>query len=208
MEENKGVTDYPECERRRQILDAANDLFLEFGYDGATLDMLIERTGGSRRTIYEHFGSKEGLLEAIVSERCMCVATEVETLSMEDLPPREFLQRLGFGAVRIMLSAQGVKLFRLVVQESGRNPRLGQLLYGSGVSVTQRLIAGYFTRQTEAGRLNVRHPEEAAGMFIAMIKGDLSFSAMFWGPETVTEDLLRQRVNIAVDIFLKGVQPE
>jgi AcrR family transcriptional regulator len=188
------------------VLEAATDLFLEHGYDGATLGMLIERTGGSKRTIYELFGSKEALLNAIVQDRCVCLATEIETLVLEEgLAPREILCKLGLAAAKTILSPAGVKLFRLVVQESGRNPALGRLMYEKGVAVSQTLLAEYFRRETEAGRLNVLHPDDASSMFFSMIKGDSHLIALFWGFESLTDDYLKQRVDRAVDIFLEGV---
>lgn len=196
-----------EEEKRRQILAAATDLFLEFGYDGATLDMLIDRVGGSRRAIYNLFGSKEGLLTAIVQDRCSCLVGEIETLALEDLAPRDMLLELGLEAARTILSPEGVKLFRLVVQESGRNPELGRLMYDKGVSVSQNRLAEYFQRQTEAGRLNVPYPDDAASMFFCMIKGDFHFIALFWGFEDLTEDRLKIRVERAVDFFLRGISP-
>jgi AcrR family transcriptional regulator len=198
---NKALED----EKKRQILAAATDLFLEFGYDGATLDMLIERIGGSRRTIYSLFGGKEGLLTAIVQDRCAGLGGKLETLSLEGLAPRELLRKLGLEAAQTILSPEGVKLFRLVVQESGRNPELGRLMYEKGVKVSQDVLADYFRRETEAGRLNVRYPDDAASMFFCMIKGDLHFIAMFWGFEDLTPVRLQMRVDRAVDVFCEGI---
>lgn len=203
----EGVAPALEGDRRQQIVDAATDLFLEFGYDGATLDMLIERTGGSRRQVYDFFGNKEGLLRAIVTERCLCLAQEVEAISLEGLAPRDMLCKLGLVAAQVILSPEGVKLFRLVVQESGRNPQLGRMMYESGVALSQEKLADYFKRETSAGRLRIEHPEEAAGMFFAAIKGDLHFIALFWGHGQLTESFLRGRVERGVDVFLRGVLP-
>lgn len=49
-------------QRRQAILSAATDLFMEHGFEGTSLDMVIERAGGSRRSIYQYFDNKEGLL--------------------------------------------------------------------------------------------------------------------------------------------------
>ncbi|EKA58427.1 helix-turn-helix domain-containing protein, partial [Pseudomonas aeruginosa] len=38
-------------QRRRAMLDAATQAFLEHGFEGTTLDMVIERAGGSRGTL-------------------------------------------------------------------------------------------------------------------------------------------------------------
>jgi AcrR family transcriptional regulator len=196
-----------EEEKKRQILAAATDLFLEFGYDGATLDMLIERIGGSRRTIYSLFGGKEGLLTAIVQDRCAGLGAKIETLSLEGLSPRDLLHKLGLEAAQTILSPEGVKLFRLVVQESGRNPELGRLMYENGVKVSQDLLADYFRRETKSGRLNVRYPDDAASMFFCMIKGDFHFIAMFWGFSDLTSARLQTRVERAVDLFWDGIKP-
>src|SRR5258705_13319419 len=55
--------------RRSQILDAAVEVFLENGYGGATIDLVVGRAGGSKATVYSFFGGKDGLFAAIVEER-------------------------------------------------------------------------------------------------------------------------------------------
>ena len=55
---------YPE-ETVRKILDAAAHLFLEKGYDGTSLQDIIDETKLSKGAIYHHFGSKEDIFEAV-----------------------------------------------------------------------------------------------------------------------------------------------
>src|SRR5258707_12372242 len=55
--------------RRSQILDAATEVFLENGYGGATIDLVVERAGASKATVYSFFGGKDGLFPSIVEER-------------------------------------------------------------------------------------------------------------------------------------------
>ena len=54
-------------ESRKRILDAAEELFLERGYDKTTLNAIGERCGISYGSIPWHFGNKAGLLVAVVS---------------------------------------------------------------------------------------------------------------------------------------------
>lgn len=54
-------------ETRRLILDAANGLLLERGYHGVGLQAVAAAAGFSRQTVYEQFGSKPGLLRAMVA---------------------------------------------------------------------------------------------------------------------------------------------
>lgn len=56
---------YPE-ETVRKILDTAERLFIETGYDRASLQEIIDETGLSKGAIYHHFASKEAILIAVV----------------------------------------------------------------------------------------------------------------------------------------------
>ncbi|MEV0661044.1 TetR/AcrR family transcriptional regulator [Actinomadura luteofluorescens] len=55
------------AERERQMLDVAEQVFGERGYQAASMDEIAERCGISKPMLYEYFGSKDGLLVACVS---------------------------------------------------------------------------------------------------------------------------------------------
>ena len=63
---------YPE-ETIQKILDTAEQLFIEKGYDHASLQDIIETTGLSKGAIYHHFASKEDMFYAVCDriERCV-----------------------------------------------------------------------------------------------------------------------------------------
>ena len=44
-------------ERVRGLLVHAMDVFIECGYEGASLDKIIRKAGGSKATLYQNFGS-------------------------------------------------------------------------------------------------------------------------------------------------------
>lgn len=51
------------------IIRSATDLLYERGLDGVATTELCARAGVSKETLYRHFGSKEGLIEAVLAER-------------------------------------------------------------------------------------------------------------------------------------------
>ncbi|MDQ6910915.1 MAG: TetR/AcrR family transcriptional regulator [Actinomycetota bacterium] len=56
----------PRSERTRsRILDAAERLFLEHGFNGAGMEAVAEAADVSRQAVYDKFGSKGGLLRAM-----------------------------------------------------------------------------------------------------------------------------------------------
>ncbi|WP_243718657.1 TetR/AcrR family transcriptional regulator [Actinomadura sp. 7K534] len=54
------------AERERQMLDVAEEVFGERGYQATSMDEIAERCGVSKPMLYEYFGSKDGLLVACV----------------------------------------------------------------------------------------------------------------------------------------------
>src|SRR5262249_18492928 len=71
------------ADRRKRILAAARDVFLERGYANASIDAVVERSGGSKATVYQLFGNKEGLLAALVAEGAEELAHLVEALPLD-----------------------------------------------------------------------------------------------------------------------------
>ena len=54
--------------RREQIVDAASSVFAEFGYTGGSVRTIADRVGVSAASLLQHFGSKEGLLTAVLED--------------------------------------------------------------------------------------------------------------------------------------------
>lgn len=53
-------------ERRNEILDAANELFSQKGFDGTSTNDILEKVGIARGTLYYHFKSKEDIMDALI----------------------------------------------------------------------------------------------------------------------------------------------
>lgn len=81
-------------ERERQILDAAAAVFTERGYANASMDAVAERVGVTKPVLYTHFGSKEGLLLACVTQ-ARTALLEVTTAAVQDAESPEDMLRRG-----------------------------------------------------------------------------------------------------------------
>src|SRR3954467_4026140 len=64
----KGSTIDP-ARTRAAILEAATPVLYERGLDGIGVAELCARTGVSKETLYRHFGTKDGLVEAVLGAR-------------------------------------------------------------------------------------------------------------------------------------------
>ncbi|MEL6692280.1 MAG: TetR/AcrR family transcriptional regulator [Pseudomonadota bacterium] len=66
------------ADRRRQLLDVAKHLLEEGGADDLTLAVLAERAGVSKPIAYDHFGSRSGLLIALLDDTSQYYASDAE----------------------------------------------------------------------------------------------------------------------------------
>src|SRR5213080_3056540 len=59
----------PQHETRTRILDVAEELFMQHGFEGASMRMLTAKAGVNLAAVNYHFGSKHALIEAVFRRR-------------------------------------------------------------------------------------------------------------------------------------------
>jgi AcrR family transcriptional regulator len=161
----------PRHERRRQLLDAALEVFVERGYHAAAMDEIAERAGVSKPVLYQHFPGKLELYLALLDES---VDGVVETVREALRSTTENKQRVGatFEAYFEFVGGRG-QAYRLVFESDLSNEpavraRLdrAQLECAEMVSQVVREDAGL-------------SDEEAHLLSIAMV-GMAQVSARYW----------------------------
>src|SRR5689334_11823277 len=100
--------------RRAAILDAATAAFLENGFGGTTLDDVIRRSGGSRSTVYEQFGDKEGLFAAIITDACDRILAPLSDGIAAGRDPGSTLYGLARTYMDLLMAPANIALYRLV----------------------------------------------------------------------------------------------
>ena len=123
-----------------RILDAAEKVFSNRGFDGASMRDITARAGVNLPTIYYHFGSKHGLMQAVLN-RCL---VPLQKESMERLrrseeendgkpvPVEKILEALLFPPLH--LAASGTEAAALTMQLIGRimsepDPKTQEVLF-------------------------------------------------------------------------------
>ena len=88
---------------RSRLLAGMVEAIAEVGYADLTLADIVRRARVSRRTFYEHFGSKEDCLLALYGAQTARVAAEIEG-AIRDVPPGE--ARIGVGTAVYLAALQ------------------------------------------------------------------------------------------------------
>ena len=137
--------------RRQRLLDAALEIFTQYGYSESAIDEIARASETSKGGLYFHFPSKQALFLALLDEASAALLQRVEQAMADEADP---LAR-GDAALREVLRAFGEHrlLARLLLVEAlgaGKefNARLDAL---HGAFAT--LIAGCFDEAVARGQL-------------------------------------------------------
>lgn len=124
-------------ETRERLLDAAEHVFGQLGYEAANVLDITEAANVSKRTFYLHFNDKENLIEALALRSLEELRAKVELKEMqkdEHSTPRE-----GFHWV-----------METIFEYSQNHPELMQIIYGIGGSYRlQQLTRAFMVRAWE-----------------------------------------------------------
>jgi TetR/AcrR family transcriptional repressor of mexJK operon len=190
--------------RRRAFLEAAMSVFLEKGYANATLDDVIARSGGSRQTLYSLFGGKQGLFEALITERNNKILAPLNAEHLLDRTPDEVLAEVAIRYLETVMTPDMLGIHRLVVAEGIFMKELAERFWEMGPAHTRALLAEYFEQQNRRGTLRLNSPEQAAQQFWGMLLGSFQMQCLLGLREAPGPEEIAAFVKSAVAWFLDG----
>lgn len=160
--------------RRRAILAAAFMVLMEKGYAGASTLDIATRAKVSKRELYAEFGSKAGILEALITataERMKVPLAAPDFVDREGLV--EALTRYGVASLVELSHPAVVAITRLAIGEADGGSELGQILDRHGREPHREALASLFRRAQAAGILRPGDPYRMGGQFFSLLWSDL-----------------------------------
>ena len=143
--------------KRRQILDGARKVFLDLGFDGASMGEIARSAGVSKGTLYVYFADKNRLFEAIVEQEAL-VQGEI-TFNFD--PARDVtttLREFGEAYLAIICRPGGGSAIRTVMAIAERMPEVGRRYYEC---VLVKTLFPYTTLFRSSHNSGGRHPASA-----------------------------------------------
>jgi len=194
------------AKKRRAILDAATEVFLQKAYLAANMDEIAALAAVSKQTVYKHFSTKEALFVEIVSSMTNRASDRVHG-EMADLAQDEdiagYLRRYAYRQLTVVLTPRVMQLRRLVIGEVGRFPDLARALFEGGPKRAIAAMAALFQRLSDRGVLAVDDPAVAASQFNWLIMGEPLNRAMLLGDAAIPKPPeLRRHAAAGVRMFL------
>src|ERR1700710_402336 len=138
--------------KRRQILDGAGKVFMDLGFDGASMGEIARAAGVSKGTLYVYFADKNRLFEAIVEEEVL----DQQKVAFNFDPGRDVattLREFGQAYIELLCRPGGGSAIRTVMAIAERMPEVGGRFYENVVVHTIARLAAYLKAHVAAGDL-------------------------------------------------------
>jgi AcrR family transcriptional regulator len=155
--------------KRQKILEEATTLFLEEGYSAASMSELLRRVGGSKTTIYSHFGDKAGLFTAIVDELLTETVAFADAVNLSALTVRAALCKIALQHLDLVLSDRYVRMIRIVAAEVERFPEIGKAFYDHGPGLSYANFKVFLDERVAAGELVIDDTSHATDLFFGTL---------------------------------------
>jgi AcrR family transcriptional regulator len=193
--------------KRRQILDGARKVFLDLGFDGASMGEIARAAGVSKGTLYVYFADKNRLFEAIVEQE----ALEQGEIAFNFDPGRDVattLREFGEAYLAIICRPGGGSAIRTVMAIAERMPEVGRRYYERVLEKTINRLATYLDAHVKAGELAINDCQLAASQFMLMCQASLFLPFIFQAAPPPSQERIATVIESAVRMFLAAYRAE
>lgn len=189
-----------------ELLDRALTLFLEQGFEGASMDAITAAAGVAKRTVYQRYGDKESLFKAALEraiEEWIVPVERLHALECEDL--ERTLRDIARVLIRNIMTPAGLRLLKITNAEAGRRPDISVFTYEHGTRQTILYLADLFRRRIGPAAGPIDDWEEAAIAFLnSVVSGPPTKTA--WGL-SFDDESVERHIVFTVRLFIFGLMP-
>lgn len=206
-------------EKRAQIVVAASRLFIESGYGAISMDAIASEAGVSKRTVYSHFEDKNALFIAVMDTHCeamggnrvlhdtnggaVYVPDDIAE-GLVDRSTRTVLIAFTIRFLRIVLSENAIRIFRVIQSEAVRFPELAQNFELNSTGPMIRRLSGFFAERVACGALTMPDVELASWRLVAIVKEPYHFALCLGRGEAPSLEEIEAHAADTVDFFLRA----
>src|SRR5258705_7970048 len=164
--------------KRRQILGGARKVFMDLGFDGASMGEIARSAGVSKGTLYVYFTDKCRLFEAIVEQEML----QQDEVSFDLDPARDApttLKEFGETYIAMLCRPGGGSAIRTVMAIAERMPEVGRRYYEQVLERSIDRLPAYLEARVRANKLAIDDCQHAASQFMLMCQASLFLPFVF-----------------------------
>ena len=191
--------------KRRQILAGASKVFMDLGFDGASMGEIARAAGVSKGTLYVYFADKNRLFEAIVEQEML----DQQKIAFNFDPERDVpttLREFGRAYIELLCRPGGGSAIRTVMAIAERMPEVGRRYYEHVLQKTIDRLAAYLEAHARAKELAIPDCQLAASQFMQMCQASLFLRFIFQAAPPPSAERIAEVVDSATRMFLAAYQ--
>lgn len=193
-------------ERRRQIIQAAMDVFSKSGFSGATTRKIARRAGISEATIYSHFKDKAALYSAIIDEKMQ--ESEPLYYPLDAMRKKDDARVFETIVSNFMHRySEDTTFLRLLLFSALEGHELAGMFVGGPVRRFFEFLAEYVRERIDEGAFQAVNPEIAARCLVGMVHYFVLFKKIY-GDETLQAIADDEAIETMIHIFCRGLVKE
>jgi AcrR family transcriptional regulator len=190
--------------KRSQIIEGARRVFIDKGFEAASMNDITREAGVSKGTIYVYFANKEELFEALIEEERGTIFKNMYDMLDRADDLRQTLVKFGKVLSLKITSAKVIQAQRTVIGASDRIPDMGARFYERGPKRGHDKVAQFLNAAVDRGLLKIDDVDLAAYQFTELCLAGLFRQCIFaYRTKAPTQDEIDHIVRSGVDVFLK-----
>lgn len=191
--------------KREAIIQAAIAEFRANGFEITSMDKIAATAGVSKRTVYNHFPSKEELFAEILNQLWARISAEQAVTYSRDQPLREQLRQMLQAKVQLMADENFLTLARVAIAATIHSPERAQNMVERMGEREEGLTVWIRAAQAD-GRLKPVDPEFAAHQVQGLLKTFGFWPQMSMGRAALDVDMQNTVAESALEMFLAHYQ--
>jgi TetR/AcrR family transcriptional regulator, regulator of autoinduction and epiphytic fitness len=187
--------------KRQAILEAAADQFRSFGFEATSMDKIAAIAGVSKRTVYNHFPSKDELFAETLVQLFHSSAALLELPYRADLPLRDQLTALMNQKVRTLADKNFLDLARVAIAEAVHAPERARPIIAR-LGEREEGVTAWIRAAQADGKLKEGDPAFAATLLQGQVKAVAFWPQVTMGAPPLAPAMHAPLVDAAVSMFL------
>lgn len=190
-------------ERMRRVIEAAEQQFLEQGFERTSMEAVAKASGVSKMTIYAYFPTKKALFEATIGQRIDAAFDFQSDTELPPTNPRAALSQIGRHFLALIRADDVIRKQRILFAEAGVQPDACSAFFNQGPRNLVARVRDYLNGAVAAGCLKPHDTEAGADQFLSVFLGADHIKAMLGlGKPTAEQDERLLERNVAM--FLRA----
>jgi TetR/AcrR family transcriptional regulator of autoinduction and epiphytic fitness len=191
--------------KREAIIQAAITEFRANGFEVTSMDKIAATAGVSKRTVYNHFPSKEELFAEILNQLWARISAEQSVVYNREQPLREQLRQMLQAKMQLMADENFLTLARVAIAATIHSPERAQNMVERMGEREEGLTVWIRAAQAD-GRLKAVDPEFAAHQVQGLLKTFGFWPQMSMGRAALDVEMQNTVAESALDMFLTCYQ--